>query len=74
METLHFRDFTKRVISTGLFSTNYESFESLMESVNQWLSANNVRVVNTESIYGIDNGYGSALEENLLGVRVWYCK
>lgn len=81
--TLAYKDFAPAVLNRGFLSTDYESLSSIVDRANQWISGQNVQVINVETVVlpNLDgqesgnNGIRSSGEMSSYWfqvVRVWY--
>ena len=80
-----FEDFAPRMLKSGLFSREFESFDAALAGANEWIEDNGIDVVNIETvvlpqIWGafeeggttdVDLGVGEGSRWHQF-IRVWY--
>ena len=81
--TLAYKDFAPAVLDRSFLSTDYEPLSSIVDRANQWISEQNVKVMNVETVVlpnldGQDSGSNGIRSSGEMSsfwfqvVRVWY--
>lgn len=65
--SLGYKDFFPETLSSGFFSTEYESLQTTVVRANEWIAANRVEVVTVETVV-LPNVKGEA-DASQAGVR-----
>ena len=47
---IRFEDFAPRMIKSGFFSREFESFDAALAGANEWIDGNDIDVVNIETV------------------------